>query len=156
MGVVNDSRVSCVVFERDEDLPRAVRSHFTGVDPEFGGFDDVILAAGGAATVGVAHQLLAPTGGRILTFAGTRGPVSLESGVWHYANAGVLGTSGCNTKMMEIALGMMARRTIDLRGLSGRTYTFADLIAHGAAPFFLDQHLRPALDPNAGLPPVSW
>src|SRR2546423_11148037 len=100
--------------------------------------------------------MIAPTGGRVLTFAGTRGPCQIESGVWHYGNAGVLGTSGCNTKMMEIALGLLVRRSIDVKPLSGRGWTFADFKEHGTAAFFQDTYLRPKLLPNEGLPPVEW
>lgn len=135
--VMNDSRVSVTVCDDDDALPTALKQPF----------DDVILAAGNAHTVAVAHQLIAPTGGRIMTFAGTRGPCSVESGVWHYANAGVLGTSGCNTKMMELALGLLSRGGIDLHALSGKTYSFAELKRDGTAAFFEDRHLRPKLDP---------
>jgi threonine dehydrogenase-like Zn-dependent dehydrogenase len=159
MGI--DARVRVLVCPSEAELPAMIREQYEPreADPygrEFRGFDDVILAAGSAATVAVSHQLIAPTGARIMTFAGTRGQCSVESGVWHYANAGVLGTSGCNTRMMELALGLLARRSIDLRPLTGKTYRFSDLIEQGTAAFFIDQHLRPKLDPNDGLPEVKW
>ena len=73
----------------------------------------------------------------------------IESGVWHYGNAGVLGTSGCNTRMMEVALGLFARGTLDPTRLAGRVYTFADLQSPGGIEtFFGDKHLRPCLEPN--------
>jgi threonine dehydrogenase-like Zn-dependent dehydrogenase len=150
-----------VIAESDQTMVEAIRSQFQPQQPdpygrELRGFDDVILAAGGPETVAVAHELLAPTGGRILTFAGTRGPCQIESGVWHYGNAGVSGTSGCNTKMMEVALGLLARGSIDVSRLSGHAYTFAHLKEKGAGAFFQDRYLRPKLLPNEGLAPVDW
>ncbi len=116
----------------------------------FQGFDDVIIAAGDAQTVAHAHSLIVPTGGRILAFAGTRGPCTIESGVWHYGNAGIVGTSGCNTKMMEIVLGLFARGSLQPQPLAGKIYTFADLRKPGGIEaFFNDKNLRPCLDPNA-------
>ncbi|MCE9544517.1 MAG: hypothetical protein K8T25_03195 [Planctomycetia bacterium] len=157
LKLMNDPRVSCLVVDEDRQIPSTVASHYLPHTPDpygraFAGFDDVILAAGGAQTVAVAHELLAPTGSRLLTFAGTRGPCEVESGVWHYKNAGVLGTSGCNTKMMEIALGILSRRSLDLTPLSGRSWTFADLQEKGTAGFFEDRWLRPKLLPSEGLP----
>ena len=154
--IVDDSRVTCLIADSDDQIPHMVREQFTPLQADpygraFRGFDDVILAAGTAQTVAVAHQVLAPTGARLLTFAGTRGNCTVESGVWHYSNAGLLGTSGCNTKMMEVALDLLARGSIDVRSLSGRSYTFADLTEQGTASFFEDQHLRPKLLPNEGL-----
>jgi len=151
--MANDPRVSIIVCSEDDQLPGTIRDNFTPrtADPRgrsFRGFDDVILAAGNAATVATAHQLIAPTGARIMTFAGTHGPCNIESGVWHYANAGVIGTSGCNTRMMEIALDLLKRNKIDLHPLSGKTYTFDELKQNGTDCFFLDQHLRPKLAPN--------
>jgi len=156
-----DPRVQCVICERDEELPDAVRRQFRADDggpteESFRGFDDVIIAAGDAQTVAMAHRLIAPTGARILAFAGTRWPCSVESGVWHYGNAGILGSSGCNTKTMELALGLIARGSIDVKDLSGRTWTFAELKEEGVAAFFEDRRLRPALAPNEGLKPVRW
>lgn len=157
----NDPRVRTLIVAHDGDLPGVVRASYVPreADPygrTFRGFDDVVLAAGGPGTVAAVHEVIAPTGGRILTFAGTRGRCEVESGVWHYANAGVLGTSGCNTKMMELALRLLERGSIDIRPLSGRTYTFRDFSTNGTAAFFEDQHLRPKLDPNADLPEVAW
>ncbi len=157
-----DPRVQCIICERDEELPDAVRRQFQPAagDPDeesFGGFDDVIIAAGDAQTLAMAHQLIAPTGARILAFAGTRGPCSIESGIWHYGNAGLIGASGCNTKTMEVALGLIRRGSIDVKDLSGRAWTFAELKAEGGvAAFFDDRHLRPALAPNEGVDPVCW
>jgi threonine dehydrogenase-like Zn-dependent dehydrogenase len=150
MRIMNDERVACVVCDNDAQLSQAIEQQYAGKrrDDTFRGFDDVILAAGNARTVAIAHDFIAPTGARVLTFAGTRGSATIESGVWHYANAGVLGTSGCNTKMMEIALGLLERRSIRLNDLSGRTYTFNDLREGGTAQFFEDQYLRPKLDPQ--------
>jgi len=157
----HDPRVACIICESDERMPQAIKEQFVPTTPDpyrraFQGFDDVILAAGNAGTVAGAHQMIAPTGARIMTFAGTRGTTNIESGVWHYANAAVVGTSGCNTKMMEIALDLLARRSVDLRSLSGKTYAFDDLKTNGTARFFEDQYLRPKLDPNSGVPAIAW
>ena len=149
---MNDPRAVCVVAHNDAalvDLPATFKPQ--QLDPygrPFRGFDDVILCAGGADTLATTHRLIAPTGGRIMAFAGTRGPCQIESGVWHYGNAAVMGTSGCNTKMMELSLQLLERGSIDVRPLSGRTYTFADLTERGTAAFFEDQLLRPKLLPN--------
>ena len=146
--------VTCVICGADAKLPAVTQEQYgqeftrrTG--KAFRGFDDVIVAAGDAQTVAVAHRLLAPTGGRVMAFAGTRGACEIESGVWHYGNAGVLGTSGCNTKMMEVVLGLFARRSLDPSPLAGRVYRFADLQApDGIDTFFADKHLRPCLEPG--------
>ena len=152
--VIDDDRVVPVVCPNQSDLARAVRAGYadryeTTFGKSFQGFDDVILAAGTAETLGQAHRLIGPTNARIMAFAGTRGPCELESGVWHYRNAGVVGTSGCNTKMIEIALGLFARGALDVSGLAGDRYTFDDLsAAGGVARFFDDKHLRPFLAPR--------
>jgi threonine dehydrogenase-like Zn-dependent dehydrogenase len=150
--VMADARAVCVVTKDDAALIGLLKNFQPQeLDPygrPFRGFDDVILCAGGADTLATTHHLIAPTGGRILAFAGTRGPCQIESGVWHYGNAAVMGTSGCNTKMMELALQLLERGSIDVRPLSGRTYTFRDLQERGTAAFFEDQLLRPKLLPN--------
>lgn len=112
--------------------------------PEFG-FDDVILAAGDHATVALAHKLVAGSDWRIHAFAGTRGPAEMESGLWHYGNAGTHGTSGCNAKAMENVIGMI-ERGFELEKFSGRRYTLPDL-HRDPSPFFTDTHLRPLLLP---------
>lgn len=150
--VMNDPRAVCVVARDDAALVDLLGS-FQPQQPDpygrpFRGFDDVILCAGGADTLATTHRLIAPTGGRIMAFAGTRGSCQIESGVWHYGNAAVMGTSGCNTKMMELAIALLKRGSVDLRPLSGRAYSFADLKERGTAPFFEDQLLRPKLLPN--------
>ena len=154
--VLADPRATCLVAKDDAALAR-LAAGFTPAEADpygrpFKGFDDVILAAGSGDTLATAHDLIAPTGGRVLAFAGTRGPCRIESGVWHYGNAAVMGTSGCNTKMMELAIGLLARGRVDVRPLSGRGYTFADLDREGTAAFFEDQLLRPKLLPNEGVP----
>ena len=152
--ILHDRPVATVVCDSDDDLSTAVRaqyerSRYAHADRAWAGFDDVIVAAGGAETIAAAHHLLASTGGRVMAFAGTRGPCRLESGVWHYGNAGVLGTSGCNTKMMEVALGLFARGSLDPSPLAGRVYTLGDLAAPGGTErFFADKHLRPCVEPN--------
>jgi len=154
--VLADPRATCVVVPDDAALAGLAAGFVPRqADPygrPFRGFDDVILCAGGGDTLAVAHDLMAPTGGRVLAFAGTRGACRIESGIWHYGNAAVMGTSGCNTKMMELAIGLLARGSVDLRSLSGRAYTFADLEAGGTAAFFEDQLLRPKLLPNENTP----
>lgn len=153
--IVADRRVTTLVCAEESRLPQRLdegygREYSRRSGKPFRGFDDVILAAGTAQTVAVAHQLIAPTGARIQTFAGTRGECSIESGVWHYGNAGVLGTSGCNTKMMEVALGLFQRGKLAVDRLAGRGYTFDDLATpQGVQAFFDDKHLRPYLLPNA-------
>jgi len=143
------------VICRDDPMRKAVDAQYApSCQDRFGkpfkGFDDVILAAGGPQTVADCHALLVPTGGRILAFAGTRGPCTIESGVWHYGNAAIVGTSGCNTKMMEIVLGLFARRSLQPEPLAGKAYTFGDLRKPGGIQaFFDDKHLRPCLEPNA-------
>ena len=133
--------VRTVICDSNPDIAPAIHEQYapyywTSMGREFRGFDDIILAAGDAGTVAASHDIIAPTGGRIMTFAGTRGKASIESGVWHYGNAGVLGTSGCNTKMMEVVLGLFARKSIDPIRLSGKLYTFADLEAEGGVEAF--------------------
>ena len=121
----------------------------------FEGFDDVIVCAGGPDTVRLAHKMLVHTGGRVMAFAGTRGPIDLESGVWHYGNAGTIGTSGCNTKMMEIVLALVARGRVSLQGLTGRVYTLSE-VGENPQAFFDDNYLRPAIAPNKETPPIVW
>jgi len=118
-------------------------------------FDDVIIAAGDARTVELAHRIVSGTGWRIYTLAGTRGEVRIESGVWHYSNASTSGTSGCNTRAMENALKMIQRGTISLSKFSGKQYTFRDLLKDPGI-FFMDKYLRPALLPNEDVPEVEW
>lgn len=152
--ILPDERVVPFVCGDESNLAEAVRSAYQQrYQGTFGrpyhGFDDVILAAGTATTVAQAHRLIAPTNARIMAFAGTRGPCEVESGVWHYHNAGVLGTSGCNTKMIEVALGLFARRSLDVSDLAGKAYTFDDLEQPGGIEaFFNDKYLRPYLLPN--------
>jgi threonine dehydrogenase-like Zn-dependent dehydrogenase len=152
--ICDDSRVVPLVCADESRLPQLLSEQYgpqyqRRVGRPFRGFDDVILGAGGPETVAVAHRLIAPTGARVMTFAGTRGECTLESGVWHYGNAGVLGTSGCNTKMMEVALGLFQRGKLPVERLAGRAYTFADLESpDGIRAFFEDKLLRPYLRPN--------
>jgi len=153
--VVPNERVVPIVCEDPSDLLAAVRARYADryaatLGRTFRGFDDVILAAGTSETLASAHRLIGPANARVMAFAGTRGPCELESGVWHYHNAGVLGTSGCNTKMIEIALGLFARGSLDVSVLAGRRYTFDDLAAPGGVEaFFNDKHLRPFFAPHA-------
>lgn len=160
----NDARVSTIVAAKDTELKAALDVQFrpSTIDP-YGrdsscnpGFDDVILAAGSAHTLAAAHGVIASTGARILAFAGTRGAMEIESGVWHYSNAGLSGTIGCNTKMMELGLGLLSRGALSLEALSGNVYNFETLAQQGTAAFFQDQYLRPRLDPNANLEPASF
>jgi len=156
-----DPRVQTVIAQDDRELKGALSAGFQPRTPDpygrtFGGFDDVILAAGSAQTLAAAHTVVVPTGGRILAFAGTRGPMTIESGVWHYSNAALSGTSGCNTKMMEIGLSLLSRGALDLAPLSGHRYTFETLAEKGTNAFFEDQFLRPRFDPNEGVPPASF
>jgi threonine dehydrogenase-like Zn-dependent dehydrogenase len=152
--VLPDERVIPLVCEDQSDLLAAVGSrcgprYQAAIGRPFRGFDDVILAAGTAGTVAQVHRMLAPANGRIMAFAGTRGPCEIDSGVWHYRNAGVLGTSGCNTKMIEVALGLFARGSLNVSVLAGEQYTFDDLERPGGIErFFGDKHLRPFLSPN--------
>ena len=161
--VINDKRISFVIFPKgasDDDVLKCLREQYAPLyrkryGEDFVGFDDVMVAAGDKNTLAMAHRMITHTGGRVLAFAGTRGSVTLESGVWHYGNAGVVGTSGSNTKMMEIALGLIERRSLSLAKLSGKTYTFSDL-KKGIEPFFTDTYLRPKIVPNEGLPSIRW
>lgn len=153
--IVADRRVATLVCRDEAYLPQRIsevygREYSQRTGKPFRGFDDIILGAGTAETVALSHKLMAPTGARIQTFAGTRGECAIESGAWHYGNAGVLGTSGCNTKMMEVSLGLFQRGKIAVDRLAGRGYTFKDLgTAEGVKAFFEDKHLRPYLMPNA-------
>jgi threonine dehydrogenase-like Zn-dependent dehydrogenase len=117
--------------------------------------DDIIIAAGDARAIELAHRIVSGTGWRIHAFAGTHGYIRVPSGVWHYGNAGTSGTSGCNTRAMENVLKMIERGTVDLSRFSGNRYTFEDLQKDSQC-FFTDKHLRPALLPNEGVPDVDW
>jgi len=116
--------------------------------------DDVIIAAGDVKAVELAHRMVSGTGWRIHAFAGTHGEIAVESGVWHYSNAGTSGTSGCNTRTMENVLKMIERGTIELSKFSGNKYTFSDLL-NDLSRFFTDRYLRPVLLPNEGVPEVE-
>jgi len=117
--------------------------------------DDVIIAAGDVRAVELAHRLVSGTGWRIHAFAGTSGDIKVDSGIWHYSNAGTSGTSGCNTRAMENVLRMIERGTIELSRFSGNKYTFADL-QWNPGWFFTDRYLRPALLPNEGVSDIEW
>jgi threonine dehydrogenase-like Zn-dependent dehydrogenase len=149
--IVPDERVMPLVCGEQSDLFGAVRrlygeSYQATFGKPFRGFDDVILACGTAETFAQAHRLIGPGNARIMAFAGTRGGCQVESGLWHYNNAGIVGTSGCNTKMIEIALGLFARGSLNVSDLAGKGYTFDDLAQPGAIDaFFNDKHLRPYL-----------
>jgi len=151
--ILPDERVMPIVCREDSDLVPAVAAQYAGPYQDafgrpFRGFDDVILAAGTAQDLVQAHRLIGPTNARVMAFAGTRGPCRIDSGVWHYHNAGVLGTSGCNTKMIDIALGLFARGSLDVSDLAGRAYTFEDLERPGGVEaFFNDKFLRPYFAP---------
>jgi threonine dehydrogenase-like Zn-dependent dehydrogenase len=150
--LLGDLPVVTVVAAENTAVLEEVRRFYgsRGAGSTFRGFDDVIVAAGDAGTIAAAHELLAPTGARLMAFAGTRGACTVESGVWHYANAGVIGTSGCNTRMMDVALGLFARGSLDPSRLVGRRYTFDDLAKPGGVEaFFADKRLRPCVEPNA-------
>jgi threonine dehydrogenase-like Zn-dependent dehydrogenase len=152
--ILHDQPIATVVCDDQAGMPAAVVEQYgpayhkrTG--KPFRGFDDVIVCAGDAETVALSHRMIAHTGGRLMMFAGTRGSCSIDSGVWHYGNAGVIGTSGCNTRMLEIGLGLFARRSIDAARLAGKAYTFDDLRKPGGIEaFFADKHLRPCLEPG--------
>lgn len=152
--IVSDPRVVPVFCQDESQLPQVVAEvmgprYQRRTGRPFRGFDDVIIAAGSARTIAISHSLLAPTGARIMAFAGTRGECTIESGVWHYANAGISGTSGSNTKMLELALGLFQRSGIAVERLAGKGYIFDDLTTPaGIRAFFEDKHLRPYLLPN--------
>ena len=118
-------------------------------------FDDIVVAAGDARTVELAHRMVSGTGWRVHTLAGTRSNAVIESGVWHYGNASTSGTSGCNTRAMENVMKMIQRGTAKLSQFSGKRYTFKDLLK-GPREFFTDKHLRPVLLPNEGVPEIRW
>jgi threonine dehydrogenase-like Zn-dependent dehydrogenase len=139
-GFFPDQRVTCLIADTNEAL-----AQLPAQIADFQGFDDIVLAAGDGQTLAVAHQLLVPTGGRILAFAGTRGVVDVDSAVWHYGAAGTVGSSGCNTKAMENVLALVERGSVRLGDLAGKTYSLTDIEREGAEPFFTDRHLRPAL-----------
>ena len=139
-----EPRIDYLVCPPGADDERIVGSMKERYGPE-SGFDDVILAAGDHATVALAHKLVAGSDWRVHAFAGTRGPTEMESGLWHYGNAGTHGTSGCNTKAMENVIGMI-ERGFELEKFSGRRYTLPDL-RRDPSPFFTDTHLRPVLLP---------
>ncbi len=141
----NEPRIDYLVNAPGASHEEIVRRMKERYGADFG-FDDVILAAGDAATLGLAHELVAGSNWRVHAFAGTRGETALESGAWHYGNAGTHGTSGCNTKAMENVIAM-AQRGFDLEKFSGRRYTIEEL-ADDTSAFFDDTHLRPALLPN--------
>ncbi len=151
---LHDQPTATVVCADQEEMPAAIADQYAPAYRQrtgkpFRGFDDVIVCAGDAQTVGISHRLIAHTGGRLMMFAGTRGACSVDSGVWHYGNAGVIGTSGCNTKMVELSLGLFARGTLDAARLAGKAYTFDDLRKPGGVQaFFADKHLRPCLEPG--------
>ena len=145
-----EQRVTCLIADTDEALGAAVSLYRRAAleqAADFRGFDDVILAAGDGRTLATVHRLLAPTGGRILAFAGTRGAVGVDAAVWHYQAAGTVGSSGCNTKAMENVLGLVERGSLALGDLAGKAYSLADLERDGPEPFFTDRHLRPCLCP---------
>jgi len=133
-----------------EKIVRHVRSIY-GADF---GFDDIVLAGGGPETLALAHILGRDTGTRIQAFAGTRGPITVESGFWHYGNAATSGTSGCNTKAMENVIGLI-ERGLKLQRFSGNRYTLADL-EEEPMKFFDDTYLRPLLLPNEGVEEAEW
>lgn len=135
---------------KPEEIVRHARSVYGG---DFG-FDDIVLAGGGPEALALAHMLGKDTGTRIHAFAGTRGPITVESGFWHYGNAATSGTSGCNTKAMENVIGMI-ERGLKLERFSGKRYTFGD-IESDPMKFFDDTYLRPLLLPNEGLPDPEW
>jgi len=135
---------------KPEEIVRHMRSVYGA---EFG-FDDIVLAGGAAETLALAHMLGKDTGTRIHAFAGTRGPITVESGFWHYGNAATSGTSGCNTKAMENVVGMI-ERGLELERFSGKRYTFGDLESD-PMKFFGDTYLRPLLLPNEGLDEPEW
>ncbi len=142
------------VIDPPGTAPEQVAKHVrSACGPGFG-FDDIIVAGGGAETVGLAHMLGKDTGTRIHAFAGTRGAITMESGFWHYGNAATSGTSGCNTKAMENVIGLI-ERGLKLERFSGKRYTFADLDSDPMR-FFDDTYLRPLLAPNEGLEERTW
>ena len=143
----NEPRIAYVVNPPGSSHDDVARRAKDGRGPDFG-FDDVILAAGDAATLALAHRLVSGSNWRVHAFAGTRGPAETESGLWHYGNAGTHGTSGCNTKAMENVIAM-AERGFDLEKFSGRRYSLPEL-SHDPSPFFEDTYLRPALTPAGG------
>jgi threonine dehydrogenase-like Zn-dependent dehydrogenase len=153
-SILEDRPVSTVICVDEARLSAAIAEQYAPsykarFGRDFPGFDDVIIAAGGAQTVGDVHKLITHTGGRLQAFAGTRGPCTVESGVWHYGNAAIIGTSGCNTKMMEVVLGLFARGSLQPEPLAGKVYTFDDLRRPGGiSAFFDDKNLRPCLAPN--------
>ena len=149
-----DKRVRSVVAPKgsspDEVARHVLEQYGPGYKEERGesflGFDDVIIACPGKDSVIAATKLLG-IGGRIYSFAGTRGPATTESGLWHYQNAGIVGSSGCNTRMMEIVLQLIAEKKLKLADLSGRAYRLSEL-KEDASPFFTDTRLRPCLLPQ--------
>jgi threonine dehydrogenase-like Zn-dependent dehydrogenase len=151
---LGDRRVATVIAPPDasaDDVTRCVHEqygpqHQEIADEPFGGFDDIIVAAPGALPVQTATKLVG-VGGRIYSFAGAQGPIAVESGLWHYRNAGTVGSSGCNTRMMEIVLDLVAERRLKLVDLSGRRYRLSELAAD-PRPFFEDTRLRPCLLPQ--------
>jgi len=134
-----------------DDVLRHVREQYgpryqSEFGEEFRGFDDVIIAAPGAPAVESSTHLVG-IGGRIFSFASAKGSIGIDAGVWHYRNAGIVGASGCNTRMMEIVLELVADHKLRLGDLSGRRYRLSEL-ARDPAPFFTDTYLRPCLLPQ--------
>lgn len=146
-------RLRVVVYDEKMSHDEIIKKGIADFGTEFS-FDDVIVAAGSdAEPIELAHKLPLNTGYQIICFAGTRGPATIESGVWHYGNAGTSGTSGCNTRAMENVLGMIQRKSLKLEKYSGEQYTFDDLETN-VRKFFDDKHLRPRFIPNEGTEPV--
>jgi len=160
-GILADDRVRVVICTEDDRMREAALAQYapayrSRTGEAFRGFDDVIVAAGTTHTLAHAHRLIAPTGARVVSFAGVRGSAPFDAATWHYGNAGTVGSSGCNTKMMEIVLGLLQRKSLDLSKLSGREYSLEQLEEEGVAQFFDDSYLRPRLNPNAGLKEWNW
>jgi len=143
-------------FVYDSNLPHEENvSRFRREHSESSVVDDVFIAAGDARAVELAHRIVSGSGWRIHAFAGTRGEVKVESGVWHYGNSGTQGVSGCNTRAVENVLKMIERGTVELAKFSGNKYRFKDL-KEDASSFFTDKYLRPVLLPNDGTPEAEW
>ena len=151
--ILDDPRIHVVITPKgasSEEVRRCVGEqygprHVEETGEPFRGFDDVVVAAPGREAFVSAVELVG-VGGRVFAFAGARGPVETECGVWHYRNAGVVGGSGCNTRMMEIVIDMVADRRLKLADLSGRRYRLSEL-SEDPSPFFTDTYLRPCLIP---------
>ena len=113
---------------------------------DFKGFDDIVIAAPGKEVLRTASELIG-VGGRIFAFAGSRGEITIEAGTWHYRNAALIGSSGCNTRMMEIVLEYLVQKRLTLLDLRGKKYKLSEL-ASDPSPFFEDRYLRPCLIPG--------